>query len=136
MTHDPYALAAKAGSLEQPNRVLDADIYCMVALEGETTVERTRAGRREGMVVCYYESGTCGTCLAPSYTASVDDARKLWPRGWHIRVSTAGFGMWRVEGWRDSRVDRMADVDVVALTEATARTAAGLLAKAEGAIHG
>lgn len=63
----------------------------------------------------------------PAYLLSVDAARKLWPKGWVIRVTEVRFGAWLVEGWLGDKSTRSKpDVSVTDVGEAKARTVAAL----------
>lgn len=72
--------------------------------------------------------GDCADNEVPDFTGSIDAATILMPaEGWFIRVTQIRFGMWRCQTWRGDKSTReTADVDVIAPSEALARTAAAL----------
>ncbi len=95
------------------------------------SIEQAEGPSREldAMIHFHITNGVgCGAAQdAPAYTASIDAALTLVPKGWVRRNSQIRFGMWQIQLWHgDKSFWTDPDVSVIAASEALAICAAAL----------
>lgn len=129
---DLRQLAEEVEKLEGPSRKMDARVHAIALV----VVHGAPADRHDEI------AGATRRALAdwrekdiPIYTSSLDAAASLMPKGWHVHVGgPSDSGRWGVSAGRMTRPYLLCNT--YAGTEALARTAAALRARAELIFNG
>ena len=125
------ALAERVEKSEGSDRELDAEIWAISERLSGFVIDAIPSENCVGMVTRYFESGTHGTAVSPSYTFSLDAAMSLVPEGHFPRLfCEAAFAIIVRYEVGDPWVEVCRSG--LCLTPALALTAAALRAIAEG----